>query len=301
MATNNPVPGKIANASRKLTLGSIIELFILDASMIPSAYSGQPGPILAFHNCDGQGTEPIYFAGVQYQPYPFQTGGFDVNSQGKLPRPSLLVSNLNGVFSSLLREFDDLSGALLTRTRTLFQFLDYLPGSDPLTAMATSDPTQYMPQDVFSIDRKSSETKNALAFELTSDFDRQGVMLPRRQLTANSCTWIYRSGDGCIWTGDAKTDEYGALLGAVNEMGLWYGAHVYQPGDQVYIENRNTKQYYVAKAGAAANLYPPFNPTVWTADVCQKTLTACRCRFGQAAVLPFMAFPAILRAPLAQN
>jgi lambda family phage minor tail protein L len=298
MPTNQPIPGTIANISRKLTIGAIIELFTLDASGIPSAYTGEPGPVFAFHNCNGQGTEPIYFQGTAYQPFPFKTTGFDVSSQGKMPRPTITVANIGGVFSSILQEFDQLNGSILTRIRTLFQFLDYLPGSSPLTPMDTSDPTQFMPMDQFAIDRKSAETKQALAFEMSAQFDVQGVMLPRRQLTANACTNIYRSGDGCDWTGPATTDQYGNLFTAANGGSKWNSATVYVAGSAVYIEQTNARVYYVAKNGAAANLYPPFNAGIWTADVCQKTLTACRCRYGQAAVLPFMAFPAIAQAPL---
>lgn len=70
----------------------------------------------------------------------------------------------------------------------------------------TADATAEFPDDVYFIDRKSSETVDAVEFELAASFDLQGVMLPRRQIVQNVCTWQYR-GTECGYTG---TNYYNA-------------------------------------------------------------------------------------------
>jgi len=63
----------------------------------------------------------------------------------------------------------------------------------------TADPAAEFPVDIFYIDRKASETKDAVEFELSSSFDVAGVQLPRRQIIQNVCTWRYRGAE-CGWT-----------------------------------------------------------------------------------------------------
>ena len=54
------------------------------------------------------------------------------------------------------------------------------------------------------MDRKANENRAAVEFELASKFDLAGVMLPRRQIIANVCQWVYRGGE-CGYNG---TDYY---------------------------------------------------------------------------------------------
>ncbi len=67
------------------------------------------------------------------------------------------------------------------------------------------DPTQEFPPEVWIIDRKSSENKQTIQFELASPFDRPGCLLPARQIMPNCCTHIYR-GEGCGYTGGPVAD-----------------------------------------------------------------------------------------------
>lgn len=71
----------------------------------------------------------------------------------------------------------------------------------------TPDPTQHLPDEVWFVDRKSTENSSVIEFELASVLDMQGVMLPRRQIIQNCCAWIYRSPE-CSYTGGpvAKAD-----------------------------------------------------------------------------------------------
>lgn len=75
----------------------------------------------------------------------------------------------------------------------------------------TADPDEEFPPEVWYIDRKASETNQSIQFELASALDLNGVMLPRRQIVANYCSWKsiggYR-GAYCGYTGApvAKAD-----------------------------------------------------------------------------------------------
>lgn len=69
----------------------------------------------------------------------------------------------------------------------------------------TEDFTQEFPPEVWFIERKSGESREAVEFELASALDFQGIKLPRRQIIANQCGWQYRE-DGCNYIGPPVAD-----------------------------------------------------------------------------------------------
>ena len=48
---------------------------------------------------------------------------------------------------------------------------------------ATADPTAEFPKEIYVIDRKASETREIVKFELASVFDLVGIRCPKRQCT----------------------------------------------------------------------------------------------------------------------
>lgn len=66
----------------------------------------------------------------------------------------------------------------------------------------TADPNQYLPDDLWYVERKMSENRYMIEFELSSAFDLMGQQLPNRQVLQNSCPWVYR-GTECGYTGVA--------------------------------------------------------------------------------------------------
>ncbi len=70
----------------------------------------------------------------------------------------------------------------------------------------TADPNQYLSRDVWVVDRKSSENRVFIEFELAAPIDVAGVMLPRRQVVANVCAWRYRSAE-CGYAGGPVADR----------------------------------------------------------------------------------------------
>jgi lambda family phage minor tail protein L len=65
---------------------------------------------------------------------------------------------------------------------------------------ATADPNARMPDEVYFIDRKTTETRDTIQWELASALDLANVRIPKRQVIANICQWAYRSTE-CSYTG----------------------------------------------------------------------------------------------------
>jgi phage-related protein len=66
----------------------------------------------------------IIWGGREYNRYPIQTSGFDKQGDGSIPRPRLIVANIGGIIGDLAREYRDIAGAKLKRTRTFARYID---------------------------------------------------------------------------------------------------------------------------------------------------------------------------------
>ena len=155
------------------------------------------GGKLYFHAGTNELSEPIIWQGVTYNPWPIAASGFDKNGQGKLPRPKLQVSNLDGIISAEVQSNEDLIGCKLIRRVTLARFLD---AANFTEGNPTADANQHFADEMWYIDQKTFEDREIVEFELASAFDLMGVMLPNRQIVKNSCQWRYRSAE-CGYTG----------------------------------------------------------------------------------------------------
>jgi lambda family phage minor tail protein L len=147
-------------------------------------------------------TGNITWNGNDYVRIPVNAEGFEYTNSGTLPRPTLSVVNLNSEITALLLNVNlttpgnDLIGAKIKRIRTLKKFLDGESGADPYATF---------PIEEWFIDRKASETRDAVSFELASKFDLANKQLPNRQVIANICQWQYRSSE-CSYTGSNYFD-----------------------------------------------------------------------------------------------
>jgi len=181
----------IASSIQSLQPSALIEVFELDMSVTTS------GGKLYFHAGTNELSEPIIWQGVTYNPWPIAASGFDKNGQGKLPRPKLQVSNLDGIISAEVQSNEDLIGCKLIRRVTLARFLD---AANFTEGNPTADANQHFADEMWYIDQKTFEDREIVEFELASAFDLMGVMLPNRQIVKNSCQWRYRSAE-CGYTG----------------------------------------------------------------------------------------------------
>ena len=201
--TDNTVTWKaVASAYEelaKINPSAIIELFelTLDATLHGSTDTYR------WHNgCNANITGNVVWNGNTYTRLPVKADGFEYTNTGTLPRPTLTISNLDGTMTTLLllvnatTAGNDLGGATVKRIRTLKKYIDGETGADPHAKF---------PDEVWYVDRKASENRDAVSFELASKFDLAGTFLPKRQLIANICQWQYRSTE-CGYTGNNYWD-----------------------------------------------------------------------------------------------
>jgi lambda family phage minor tail protein L len=130
----------------------------------------------------------IVWSGNTYQRFPIKAEGFAFQ-KGQLPRPTLTISNALGTITAILLSVNetttgnDLTGATVTRIRTLAKFLDAVNFPSDVNPYGTPDPTAEFPQEIYSIDRKANENREVVVFELASVLDLAGIRVPKRQCT----------------------------------------------------------------------------------------------------------------------
>lgn len=188
----------IATEAQNLSPTALIELFELDLTK-------QGGGITRLHSGTNELNGDVTWQGNVYVRFPIEATGFDKSSAGTLPRPIVKASNIQGLLSADVRSYGDYMGCKFTRRRTFARFLDAVNFA---AGNPSADPNQHYPDEIYYIDRKSSENPVYIEFELSSAFDVQGIQLPRRQVIQNCCAWVYKSAE-CSYTGGAVADENG--------------------------------------------------------------------------------------------
>ena len=135
----------------------------------------------------------IVFGGTEYLYIPYEARGFGVRNDGTITRPSLKIINIGGFLSNYIKNKDDLIGATVTRTRTFLKFLDavnFHEYNDNLDFWRNKgvnpDPNSKLMDETWIINRKVSENKIAIEYELTSPLDIENAYVPRRQII-NKC------------------------------------------------------------------------------------------------------------------
>lgn len=201
------VNASIAAELQKTGPSAIIELFELQ--LVPELHGSSD--IYRFHAGTNNLNVSIDFGGNDYRRFPVEATGFEYNGQGQLPRPTLRAANLNSLLSAILlvvNQFNpgnDLTGAKVTRIRTMARFIDgsnFPGGTNPF---GTPDSSARMPDEIYYIDRKAVENRDLVEFELASAFDLAGVRAPKRQTIANVCQWKYRGAE-CGYNGTRYFD-----------------------------------------------------------------------------------------------
>ena len=177
--------GPVFSEIQKINPSAIIELFVLQ---LDTALHGA-NTIYRFHagtnlNANGE----IVFAGNSYLRFPIQATGF-ADQRGQLPRPKVTISNATGLISSILVSVNqvtagnDLTGATFTRIRTMARFLDAVNFTGNTNPFGTPDPTAEFRRKIYIVDRKSTENREIVEFELAAATDMAGVRAPKRQCT----------------------------------------------------------------------------------------------------------------------
>ena len=183
-----------------LAPSAIIELFELH---LDNTLHGSSDVYRWHSGVNDQVTGNLVWNGETYFRVPVQADGFEFKNSGTLPRPTLTIANTDSTVTAILLLVNavtvgnDLAGAEVRRIRTLKKFLD---AANFAAGNSNADPYASFPEERYFIDRKASEDRNQVTFELASKFDLAGQKIPKRQCIANVCQWEYRSSE-CGYTG----------------------------------------------------------------------------------------------------
>ena len=187
---------------QKINPSNIVELFQLQ---LDTTIHGADTTYYFHNGVSENNNGNLIFDSVEYTRMPIEADGFDFNGK-QLPRPKLRISNILGTFTTILATLPQgLEGSKVTRIRTLERYIDHinfdigdilleddselLQENDSLVSQESSDnphgtpdATATFPDEVYFIDRKSTENRDIIEFELAASFDLQGVRLPKRQV-----------------------------------------------------------------------------------------------------------------------
>ncbi|STP22286.1 phage minor tail protein [Escherichia coli] len=77
-----------------------------------------------FCNEQNEKGESVTWQSRQYQAYPIQGSGFEMNGKGSAARPTLTVSNLHGMVTGMAEDLQSLVGGTVVRRKVYARFLD---------------------------------------------------------------------------------------------------------------------------------------------------------------------------------
>lgn len=177
---------------------TLVELFEIDL--------GEQDGVLRFHS-GSISNQNIVFDGNIYLTSVIDAKGFEKSGDGKMPRPTVSIANINGLISDIIKNRNDLVGCYFTRKRVFLKFIDAVNFPNNFNPFAIPDPDSRYPDEHYIVNKKLSEHKVMVDFELISPLEYEGARLPARTMLAKHCPWIYR-GKGC---------RYGAVGWAPNK------------------------------------------------------------------------------------
>jgi len=285
----------------KFNPSALLSLYELNASSLG-------GPTLYFHDGSSNNYKNITFNGVEYIAFPIFMEGFEYDGKGSLPRPKLRAANINGFVSYYILNGNNLIGAKLSRKRVFARFIDAVNFDNGVNPYGTADPDAAYPDDIFFVNRKITENKDYIEFELATPLEIDNVKIPNRMVFARICGFKYRD-SSCGYTGAPVADKNNKPMSGAGSYGFtlvdrgeYNEGNTYQIGHYVYIESQlretsGEKIFYVAKQNGIIGIEngPIKSPDKWVADFCSKNLGGCKRRYPSPQVLKFGGFPGVAR------
>jgi len=306
---------------------------------------GQTTPLVYATSGLDENSKNIYFPttdGTSLEEYiamPIGISEITLSADGPQNRPTLtmgnlitlgrtLVSNADGdsdetTWSKILEannivKPEDMIGSTVIHRRTL---LKKTYRETDVAGWTTTLPNEF-PSMKYIIDRLSTETAMAVAYELASPFDLEGVKVPGRVVVGKYCPWKYQGiaidgingGSGCSWgftTGQGSFYDINdnLITNNISSIPTYSAASSYSVGNKVKTlttvgSDSWVRIYECLKAVSVAADYPPeTSRSYWTRiDVCGKLISSCKVRFhgtdgtGESSgssirPLPFGGFP----------
>ena len=185
---------------QKINPNSIIELFELELVEGLHYATGNPTnvpTIFRFHSGGNIDTyEDIVWQSNTYEKLPIEASGYEYTGKGQIPRPQLTISNLGGItrsgsvirvtdlliLTNLVTPHNDLLDAKLTKRTITADALDASNFTGNTNPFGTPSANEF-PKEIYFIDRKIQESRDAVSFELVSRLDMQNKRIPARQVT----------------------------------------------------------------------------------------------------------------------
>lgn len=180
---------------------ALIHLFIIDGSHLSQSWGGKIF-LVSPEQTGGKVVRYVDEGGtlVNYQPIPIQATDFEISGSNRLPTPKIAIGNVDGQFTNLSYDFEDLIGFRLWRIRTYGKFLQSVGGIPQTTYNATA----HFTPDLWYFNRKTEESKLGVIYELASAMDLEGLSIPQRRIYPNYCPFAYGSPE-CGSTSSAVT------------------------------------------------------------------------------------------------
>ena len=185
---------------QKINPNSIIELFELELVEGLHYATGNPSnvpTIFRFHSGGNIDTyADIVWQSNTYEKLPIEASGYEYTGKGQIPRPQLTISNLGGItrsgsvirvtdlliLTNLVTPHNDLLDAKLTKRTITADALDASNFTGNTNPFGTPSANEF-PKEIYFIDRKIQESRDAVSFELISKLDMQNKRIPARQVT----------------------------------------------------------------------------------------------------------------------
>ncbi|EFK2033497.1 phage minor tail protein L, partial [Escherichia coli] len=111
------IPQETHHETTRLTQSAQVVLWEIDLTEVG-------GERYFFCNEQNEKGEPVIWQGRQYQVYPIQGTGFELNGKGSAARPTLTVSNLYGMVTGMAEDLQSLVGGTVVRRKVYARFLD---------------------------------------------------------------------------------------------------------------------------------------------------------------------------------
>ncbi|EEY9191575.1 phage minor tail protein L, partial [Escherichia coli] len=127
-----------------------------------------------FCNEQNEKGEPVTWQGRQYQAYPIQGSGFELNGKGTSTRPTLAVSNLYGMVTGMVEDMQSLVGGTVVRRKVYARFLDAV---NFVAGNPEADPEQEL-SDRWVVEQMSELTAMTASFVLATPTETDGALFP---------------------------------------------------------------------------------------------------------------------------
>jgi len=280
---------KIIQDIHGLELDSVIELFELDLS---TGTAPDSEAILRWHAGHNENLQEIIWQGNKYSAFPIEAEGFEFSGKGSIPRPTLTVANITSLLSAVLRSYEDLVGAKVTRKKTFAKYLDNYCYTDgyPVAGVCTlesgSDPS-LSKDDCLDVNKNGSVGTWTVYSQTTCEA-AAGPGIWYVSVLADDTAHFSDE----VWYIDRKAVETNTHLQF--ELTAAHDIHGVKLPARTVVANSCPWLYKGTECGYSGSTYWDINNNTVVSssdDICSKTFTSCELRFPESVESPFGGFP----------